>query len=165
MAYPTSASFDAQQQSDSNIARARVWGSFGDYGIGSDPAWSSKGSATLSDPSVFDSTKYDVAELGDGVRQHRNFGDAEGLGNGRGWLGGMRSDVATGGYAGVLIRNLESPNDGNKTNGPPPGGTGKLLAVRAQAPNPGGGVVSVKLQQIAVRIAPVGAPGVVLIRI
>lgn len=161
MGVTVSPTFAAQAAADANILRTRAFLNFGDYGL-TPATWTSAPTA-FSDQSVYDSSKYAALDLGEGIRTHRNFGGAEGGTDGRGWLGANQSD-SSGAYTGLLIRNLESTNDGNKTNGPPPG-TGKKLAQRAQAPTPGGGVLLVTLQQFAVRIAPVGAPGAVLVRI
>lgn len=155
MGTPVSSVFAAQAAADANILRTRVFLNFGDYGL-SPATWTSAPTA-FSDQSVFDSTRYSVADLGQGIRNHRNFGAAEGGASGRGWLGSILSDGGTGGYPGVIVRNLESPNDGTKTNGPPPGGTGKRLAERAQAPTPG--PATVDLKQIAYRLSFQGVPG------
>ncbi len=90
------------------------------------------------------------------MRNHRNYGDVEGLGTGRGWRGGVKTD-GTGVYPGILIRNLDSPRDGFKDN-TDGGGNGKKLAQRFQAPNPGGGVLTVSMEQYALRATSVGNP-------
>jgi hypothetical protein len=116
-------------------------------------------STVPADDSVFDSLLSDADDLLDGIRNHRNFGDAEEIGSGRGWKGGQKTGLA-GVMAGVLVRNLDAPVDGTKNNNV---GAGKKLAERFRAPTPG--TVTVDLPQIAMRLAPNGTPAVTTIAI
>lgn len=161
---PTSASFEAQRTAASNLVRDRVLVLFGDYGLTAlGTSWSSKAmddppSPPTVDPSVFDSPLYGATDLGDGIRHHLNFGDRELAGIGRGWRGGQRTTGA-GLYEGVVIRNLDTPDDGPKDN------IGRFLAQRFRAPDPGGGVLAVGFKQLACRMAMIGAPAGTFVRV
>lgn len=152
--FATSAAFERERTADANIVSDRALLFFGDYAaLAEGSEWNASAIEALSlDESLFESSVYSADQVGSGRRDHRNFGGVENsLGDGIGWKGAQRSKAA-GTYPGVVVRNLDTPTDGTKTN------NGKLLGQRFQVPTPGGGVLTATLEQIRVRLGVTGVP-------
>jgi len=157
VAYPVSAAFEAQRTADSNAIARRITMLVGDYAVtGLGSTWNAQSELQTAhvaplpnEDSIFDAKFYAAADAGGGIRSHRNYGDAEGKGEGRGWQGGMRfSNAGVGLPPGAVQRDIDLALDSQRNN------IGKKLAMRFVTPGPAGQL----LKQLAMRMVKVGAP-------
>jgi hypothetical protein len=150
MSYPVSSTFEKQRTDPSNILKRQLsvffpTGGYGLTGLGS--TWDAQSQLTSQsglEDSVFDPTLFNVSDVGNGNRSHRNFGQEEGnTDGGFGWQGGLRYSAGGGLAPGVVGRDLGSPIDSRVSN------NGLSLAERFQAESVS---ASPQLVQFALRV-------------